>query len=92
MKDFYNGSRCHDLDTFYRSIEKIGIVPHAKRLMIGGPRGVKRFCVDVIFGIFKRTMVELYKGIDIQMWVHVENLDEFVKNIKTYRDGYGFSD
>ena len=86
MKEFYSGSRCQDLDTFYRSLEKVGIVPGEKRLMIGGPKGVKRFCVDLEFTGFEWVMRKLYNGIQIQTWCHVENLAQFVKNLKNYSD------
>ena len=88
MKDYYNGSRCQDLDTFYRAVEKIGVMPNEKRLMIGGGKGVKRCCVDLDFETFQKTMTELYKGVDIQLWAHVENYSQFIRNIDSYRDQF----
>ena len=79
MKDFYNGSRCQDISSFYRGLEKIGLTLNPKRLMIGGPTGVKRNCVDLYFKQFKKIMEGLYKGIAIQRWEHVENYQNFVK-------------
>jgi hypothetical protein len=84
MKDFYSGSRCHDVDSFFRSIEKVGI-KLSGRLMIGP---VKRYCIDIYFTQFKKTMEKLYKGIDILTWVHEENFDDFVQNMENF-DKFG---
>ena len=52
--------------------------------MINGAGSKKRFCTDIYFMPFKKIMEELYKGIDIQPWVHVENLGEFEQKMEEW--------
>ena len=91
-KDFYSNSRCQDIDSFYRSLEKVGIGPHAKRRMIGGSTGVRRTRIDIDFENFKNTMIELYKGIHIETWSHEENYAGFLKKMEDFKSEYSFDD
>jgi hypothetical protein len=82
MKDTFPSSTVRNADTFFKELEKIGIVKYEKRRKINGKN---KTCCDIVFSEFKKAMKKLYPTFQQPGWVVEENPKVFEKAFDKFK-------
>ena len=82
VREFFPQSRCRNSDTFWEELTELGLVRFEKRRCI---KERKFYVVDIYFHIFQEHMKQLYPGIVINTWLHIENYKQFLGDFEHYR-------
>jgi hypothetical protein len=82
MKQTFPSSTVRNSDTFFKELEKVGIVKYEKRRKINGKN---KTCCDIVHSCFMKKMEKLYPTFQHSDWVIECNPEEF----KTAFDAFG---
>jgi hypothetical protein len=82
MKQTFPSSTVRNSDTFFKELEKVGIVKYEKRRKINGKN---KKCCDIVFSEFEDAMKKLYPTFQLVDWVCVCDPKIFENAFEKYK-------